>query len=446
MAKFNSDNLNFNPEHNATTIGIQREFLKQEDLQLSNGYTADELPETSIIQYIRGYKWNVDFYNLNGGVNTKSEAFNPDLNTHTQNYTKIKDCIIYLTDPLEVTKVSDLSFTCVLNIGRVPFKYDVIVGTLLGGKKALFECTDCVQEHYQSHRVYKLTFKFRFFLENQEDSIYKNLESKVTKRYVYDNEYVLDNGSPILLEEDLKAKKNLKDIRNHMISFYFNKFIDVETNYLALNARKPNNMGMLRNIPLPKSPIIDEYLVKFLRSTIDINEDYNYSKMSSNHYVTNYEQTLFDAILTKDENILYDCVKEVEYFPPCFTGASPLTRNTYYLDIGLLTVPKGSMDGTFVSYNLPDDLLFTTEECPLHGKNLKGYYIFSQDFYLGQFVTMRPIERLIYKYIQGSVLNIVDIEPFLKNYRKWSTYEQYYILPLLIFIIKTMTHRSFSQR
>lgn len=446
MAKFTNEQMIRESEHQPTTIGEVRPFVTQEDLQLSHNYTADELPETSITQYIRGYKWHVEYYNLNGDVNTKPESFNPDVSSHVQNYTKIKDCRIYLTDPLEVTQVNNLSFTCVINIGIVPFKFDVVIGELIGGKKAVFECLDCSQEHYQTHTVYRLTFKHRFFLTPQTEHYYKALEQRVTKRFVYDLDYVLDNGAPILLEEDYRIKKNLKTIRRQMISFYFNKFIDAETNYLALNARLPHNNGIGVVKPIEKAPIIDEYLMRFIRSTIDVNEDFNYSKMCYNHYVVNYEQTFYDALLERDTTLLEDCVNQMEHHPPVFTGSSPLTRNVYFLDVGLITVPKGTMVTQYIGYGLSENLFFSEEGTPLHGKNLRGYYIFSSDFYHQQESTMCPIERLVYRYIKGDILNISDIAPFLEGYRKWSTYEQYYILPILIFLLRTLTSKTFSQR
>lgn len=441
MANFQTiytDNIKEEP---SSTIGEVVEFKTQEDLKLTNGYTADELPPSKIIKYIKGYQWNVDYYNLNSDVHSKATPLGADISSHVQNYTKIKNCVIYLDSPLDVTSVSDLSFRCIINVGIIPIKYDIIISEMIGGKKAMFECIEVKQEHYQTHTVYSTEFKFKTFLNNTSINIFKSLEQKITQTYVYDKNYVLDNGSPILLKEDYDNKLKLKKIRNEIMSFYFNKFIDVETKYLSINARKGNNIGYTSR----ELPIIDNYLFSFIRSTIDSSENHLYSTIAFISYVTNYDLTLFDVILKKDKNLLYDVVKEMTYNVPLNSGPMPEVRGVYYSDVGLIATPKYSYPDDRYVNRLSNDYFITNDISPMKNINRKDFYVLSEAFYNEDILNMKPVEQFIYKFITKQSISVEDVLSYIEKYRHWTDYDQYYLLPIFIYIIRTLTVNTYSE-
>ena len=418
----------------ASTIGNVTEYNTNTDLGLSHNYTADELPVKKIAEYVKGYKWKVDYYNLAGNINTRAQPLSLDLSTHSQNYTKIKGCILYLQSPLDNAAVQDLGFSAVINCGIVPFKFDFVVAEMIGGKKAIFECTEIKQEHYQTHELYELTFKFKFFLNNTNTSYFEQLDKKVIRTYIYNQDYLFENSSPLLLEADYKLKEDVKNIRLRMLDFYFKKFIDIESKFLCLNPRKSNNAGLIQN----GLPIIDNYMLNYIRSTIDVSDSHEYKSMSYINYAINYEQTVFDALLERNIDTLEDAISEMWYVTPKWTATYPDTRGVYYSDAGLITVPKGSINNA-IKAPLPDSVLDKTYKGPLTELNFSSdSYIFSINFYKGIEEAMLPIERLIYSFIKQDVINMEDIEPYLKDYRKWSLYEQYYLIPILAHILLTM--------
>lgn len=441
MAKFQATYIENIKEEPASTIGHVNDFKTQQDLKLTHNYTADELPPSKIVKFIKGYQWTVDYYNNNGDVNTKSTPLGTDISTHVQNYIKIKNCVIYLESPLDVTSVSDLGFKCIINAGFIPIKYDIIISEMIGGKKAMFECIDVKQEHYQTHTVYSTEFKFKFFLNNTSEAYFNILENKTTKTLVYDKNYILDNGSPLLLQDDYDNKIKLKKIRNELMSFYFNKFIDVETKYLSINARKGNNIGYLNK----ELPIIDNYLFNFIRSTIDSSENYLYSTIAFISYVTNYDLTIFDVILKKDIDLLDDTVNEITYNVPLNSGPMPEVRSIYYSDVGLIATPKYSYPDDRYVCRLNKEYFLTESTSPMKDKNIKDYYIFSEAFYKRDLTNMNVIEQFIYKFITNENIDQSNVTSYLEKYRHWSTYDQFYIIPILIYILRTLTQNTYSE-
>lgn len=438
MAIANLDDIEQDNSVPAASIGEKVDFKNPQDIQVSTNYTADDLEPTKVTKYIKGYPFKVDYYNFIGDVNTVPQSFNLFINEHSQTYNKIKDCIVYLESALDVTGVNELGFECTLNAGIVPFMYDIVKIELMNKQYALFECQEVKQNHYMNHTVYTLTFKLKYKFSNFTDDAFCQLESKVVRRFVYDENYILESGSPLLLTEDYVNKVKLKALREDIIHFYFHKFVDIETKYLCVNAKQANNTLYRRPY---KYPILDMYIINFIVATIDGDEDFIYSTMANKGYVTSYEQTVLDAILEQDISILDDCIREMDNCVPEDALTHPILRSLYYSNVNSIVVPTGTMSLT--SKIDITDYIQTTEHSPMRDIKLGDTYIFSSNFY-NQQEPLTDIEDMVLRFIKKQKIDTYKLERICTKYRRWSDYEQFYLLPIIIYMLRSLVFNTYS--
>ena len=69
-------------------------------------------------------------------------------------------------------------------------------------------------------------------------------------------------------------------------------------------------------------------------------------------------------------------------------------------------------------------------------KNPDNCYVMSNSFYLKDLSGCGALEELVIRYLKGESLNTETVESLANQYYNWSTTEQYYLIPILILLIK----------
>lgn len=436
------DEIQNSYEIKPSTIGEPRPNLNRQEMRMNTvTVIEEELPLHKIKQYIKGFKWLVTYYNNITGISTSTSDLSTSISREVQSYTKIDQMAIYLESPLDVTNVSDLSFSGIINSGIVPQLYDIIVVKLIGGKEALFSCTNVETNHYQSHSVYKVDFKLKFFKNETNKDYFVNLEEKVSERLVYDSSYVMDSGSPVLLEDDFKKKQQLKQLRKEILDFFFNKFIDIENKYLHINTKDINYDKVRRSL----GAYIDPYQLAFIRSTVEIEENMLLGTIALQDIQRDNVLTVYDMLYRRDLSLLEDIEHKMIYTDPSKSsgGFTAQIRNIYFLDVDYAVAPayhKGvCIKSIFKDYE-------TSKPGPLSPYEEDDYYIFSGKFYNKDEGSLNAFERLIYKFLRKQPISYEEITEICRGYRKWTDYNQYYAIPILQLIIKSIYLNMYSER
>ncbi len=423
------DNLEF--EENSK-VDKEVEFTKQEKLG-TNIYSNKERSIETLLPYISGMKWKVDYYNQMLNKNSKSSTLSSGMKT-LQQYRRIKDAVLYLQSALDTnTDLNSLTLEFVINMGIIPNKDDLVVANLFGGRTAMFKVERVEKRNYQDHNVYYGSLKF-YLLKRSNEEKFKDLETKITEHLVYDPNYIRTFGAPILQEKDYIDLSNLKKLKSKLVNFYFSNFVDKD--FRILNPF---------NSYLTKFKAVDPYLNKFITSTIEVDEDNNFinTNMLLNVTIPKYTYTILDAILKRDSEYLDNLTDTNLGFssPSVYKGYNTAADLTYLKLNGIVNT-KNDLS------ILTDKLLrVDTQYTPLRDKlNDLTPYIFTSNFYNNEPELMLPIELLIVDYLLGEIIDPSKIYNLVKDYTKWSRYEQYYLIPIFIRILKTLTIQSYSSR
>lgn len=438
---------NFNPieEIQPSVLGNPRPFTPTEDLAVTN-ITVKERPLNRIIRQIRGYPWKVSYYNNIASSNDLTETLSTKLDVSSQKYRLMSGLTIWLESALDQSsqEIKSLEFTAIINSGFIPFKKDYIEVNLMSDRKALFEVNNVENMTYMQHDVYKVTAKFYNYVDLLKDE-YKSLNNKVVNKLVEDKDYIMDYGSPMLLEEDYKVKQDLKKHRADLIKFFYDKFLDKDTKYLSITAT-PYDVDELVSDHGYK--IIDEYLNDYIRSLVSTDDDSRIVHVRKPSYITfNMRcRTILDCILEQDETYLYTAEKELSFKRPVL-GLEPTEEQSVVVMSVEEVVDK--IRGAYGTralqiYRRPQVVLDI--DYPLSLDINSRTYIFSKKFYSEEREGLTTFEKIVSRFIKKETVNHLELLPFIKSIRYWSKFEQFYVIPIIINIITHMTKNTFSAK
>lgn len=412
----------------------------------TNVIISKNTQQSNIIQNLRGYKWNVDYFNNLSGVNDITNAGSEVLDESIQKYNKFEDLIIYLESPLQIGDLENLTGTGTINAFIVPKIGDHFKATMVDNRVGIFIVTEVKNLTYQDHEVYDITFKFHTFADSDE-SLSNNLEEKVIESYAYDKDHIGDNGTPVILKSELKNKLKLKDHIKKLSSMYFSLFTDRESLFLNPYGRNPDKTSDLM--------LVDNLLNKFINKTVEDVMFGHKNRLKDFDYVQNPEfyKSIWDALIEQDEDYLFNIQHNLGWTAIERTGSTPASRNLYYLGVNgvvdLMTIDEFIIDTMnkqrlFERPNAPEGL---EVKYPLLLEDDKlEFYVFDRCFYIEDLDKITPFQSLVKRFIKKEIITTEELEEYINHWRYWSKYEQYYIIPVLLLLMKYCTKTKFRER
>lgn len=440
MPAIKEDNLDIDLQTKPTeTIADPVQYTDPIDMGINILSDKDD-SRGPVIHYLRGYQWRVDYYNNLSGVNQKTSVCSDVLDKSVQSYNKFEDLIIYMESPISPTgDTNELTGNGVINTGLIPRVNDHFKSVMVDNRVGYFTVTEVKNKTYQYHDVYEITFRFHLF-DTDDKSFGVNLESKVVEDYAYDEKYVQEYGTPMIIKSDLKDKINLRESREKLINTYFNMFIDNETCFLNPFGRDPDRHCDLL--------LVDGLLNKFINRTIEMNRAGTGLKYKDFDYTTNPNlyKTILDALIEKDNDYRFSIQSNLTWTYIERTATTPASRNLWYLGVNGV-VDLICVDEVVVR-SINEERLFqrppapegVTVEYPLLLEDNKlQFYIFDQCFYEEDLTKLTKFQQVVRRFLQGEKIDHDDIVLYTTQWRYWSRYEQFYLLPILILLMKMCT-------
>lgn len=410
-------------------------------------YNNKEKNLDKIIRYIPGQRWSVNYYNNVASVNDQVSRASTYASKSLQKYNKIENLTLYLESTLDGSPLGEQEITAIIDADITPFTHDIIIAEMMGGRIAWFEVNKVEWLSYQNHKVFKITIKYVGFKETLLDK-FTDIENKVVETYIFDKNFIMEKGSPIITKKDYTIKTNIKRIRYEMLDFYLDNFIDKKTKLLSLFARPVIAENGYEDID---RVYIDPLINNFIFKTTSTTDNTKFLDLKSVDYQHDERlmRTILDCIVNKDEDYNYTSNHTLGWVVPDGPYGRPVNRNIWYMNVDRV------VDYIPSDYNTADDHLLnksiyrTVEEIdyPLSTKYIHdNLYIFSKGFYSNQFNIMSNFEKLLRKFIKREEVNVIELEPYFNHYRKWSRYEQFYIIPILYFMLESFIKNTYSPR
>lgn len=471
--------------HNSKKEDIPRRvFRTNEELKTSTIFSKDRKLDT-IIRYIKGMKWSVDYFLQLRNLNDQLALPDLKLPPTIQKYHRISKLQITLQSSIDQGNLNTITGEATIDGGFLPNVHDVFLATLTGGRLALFNITEVKLETYNLKQIYKVSFKLFTFVDSDNDKLYNNMLFKVVKEYTYDKEHLLDYSAPVILRKDYNKKLNYKQKFDEVLDYYLTYFVNKDTKVIA----PPTSMSVYT----------DNYLTEFFFKLVnqsDNNKLANVVKLSNDQIDTKV-YTIWDAILSRNPDMLKKCTKRIgfKYMPYSFD--SMITRQYNYMGISFVAMPLDNDEkpkeptyetlktyNEYVSYS-NDDLsgLGDIHNSGSSGANIINYsgrdisnsnngstdsgdnsstadqvkkklrspveypddhYVLSKYFYMQNTKYCGVLENALLRYLRCEVQNTDELDNILEFYPVWSTKEQYYMLPIVLVLIKDAINNTFK--
>lgn len=412
------------------TSNVKTDYLFRSNTELKTSTLFNKDNELSTItHYVAGEKWTVDFFTQIRGVN--EEAILPDINVPVSRlkYNRINKLILHLQTPIEQSDPNDIGGEAIINAGFPPNYGDVFIATLTGGREAIFIIDELEKRTYNNHEAYSAKFKLHAFLD-KDGVFYRDMIYKTSKVYYYDKDHLLDYSAPIILAEDYKNKIDLKRYPSILANHYFKHMISKEKNVIAVPTLTSIYVDTLLNDFIYK--IINRDEVPAMQNITDINVDLS----------NTISYTVWDAILNRDLDMLAMSERAIGFK---FTPSATIdigSRHISYLGISFMVDALAGVAPATLEYR---DIKINTEQIitvPL-ADNVDNY-IFSSAFYEQDIEQCGLLESLLLQYLRGEKVDGGKLQVLLEEYIHWDTIDQYYLIPILILLVKDTVQFTYS--
>ena len=381
-----------------------------------------------IARYIGGKKWSVSYFKQVRGIN--DEPSMPDINVPatTLKYDRVDRLILFVDTAIDQTNPNEITGSAVINAGFVPNYGDPFIATLTGGRESVFVITSVQKQTYNIHEVYTVEFKLHVFLD-KTSAFYNDLLYKTLKVFVYDPDYIKDYSTPILLDKDYVKKVDIKRAISPMVEFYLETVISSENSYIAL--------------PTTSSVYVDTMLESFFFSIVNTDMAIKLQSVTRlNNELSKVRLSIWDVIMKKDIGLLKIVEKDIGFKYTPYSNSRPVTRDVGWSNVSFIADKLD--DGiTAVTPPLATNPFYNdTHVAPLGAGD--SYYALSDAFYIQDIASMGSLEKLLTQYLKDEVIDTDALNVLIDEYMTWDTIDQFYGIPILLFLTIVSVQHNYS--
>jgi hypothetical protein len=412
---------------------------------------------TTVLTYAEGSSWTVDYYSQILTKDSELSGMQITLNSVHQQYKKILNLELKVTQTLTGSQNQEdatmkVDGTATIVAGIVPSIGDMFTANIENAAKAVFRINTCSKKSIFKSAVYEVTYT----LINDYKATVGILDKKVVSTYYYYKDYLIYGKDPLVLKEKHYILIRLHQAYKEILSYYFKKFLSNEFHTLIAQA---------------SVAVYDPHLTRFVLANFDTNEapELQYIKaLNLDEDRACFSDSVYTAILKRDKNVLLHSFTTAGLVSTSVFLTNPRFANIRYLGIEKIVYPvdpMGSVDSSILNSLKPTSMGSLTDPnykeptakpstsklpqlivptnrpvdnlVDLYDVTFDSYYVFSGYFYKNNVEKMSTFERFVHNFLDkqnydGSVL----LKTALGQYKTWKPLEQFYILPILLVIIR----------
>jgi len=222
-------------------------------------YSDDNKPLHSLLSYIEGSSWTVDYYSQVVSRDNDLREIDPVEPNISQQYQVIKKLELRVNSPLSQSYDNETGITTVVGTSTIyPFLLpninDYFITNVGDNKTAIFRITNVDRKSFNRDSVYQVDYEIVGYTDTLQ-TIYEDLISKVIRTYYFSKDRLVEGLEPILKTEDHNREITLKQEYSKLIKYYFRNFLNKRYGTLVL--------------PGQEYAIYDSFLVTYLFKILD---------------------------------------------------------------------------------------------------------------------------------------------------------------------------------
>lgn len=413
-------------------------------------------PRSSLLSYVEGANWTVDWYSQLIGKSQELSPQNADRSGSIQQYRRIHNYVLKVTHPWtpsqdDTSKSMSGTGTATSMPGVIVNVGDEFVADIGDGHLGIFVVATSEKMSLLRDAIY--TFNFNLKCYATPDKL-AELNDKIVVDSTYIQGNLLTGNSPVVATQDVLLLQELTEMRPLLVAQYFQRFFSVEYQTLLVPGQAgatydPWAVQAIRNY-MPEE--MTHYVPKLTLLNVDGDQAF---KVHSLWYVLNHmrydympliNQRFGVAVMTQATNpwpyfgsaffsnipyILYpiDARSDIDKQYVCnySPNVSPLSEGRpAFTDISRLISPTSLGGFPYPAENaLPDIVPVTIDD----------YYVFSQGFYAMFPQPASTLEQITLAAIQGKTYDLHILYDLAKKAIQWGDLERYYYVPVLLALI-----------
>lgn len=408
----------------------------------------------SLLRYVEGASWTVNYYRQVIATHNDLRAPDKGQDGVYQNYEEIIGLEIKVSSPLsqgsqdQDTGLMNVEGSGLIYPQLIPNVGDVFIADSGDGRDALFLVTSVNRSSFRKDSVFQIDYILKYYIDPNGTTL-KDLKNKTVQTFFFEKDMLLNNKTPLLIEDEYKFMKEATISYFEMVNYYFNTFYDKEFSTLIVPGQSDK-------------AVYDPFVTDFILRITNTNESMNIRRVKllitlDDEYLN--QPQLYSILLNRSIHLLDQANQQMGLTSPLYFAPDSHLRGIRYTYISDLIYPINPDTTMNQKTDLsPKPINATTLIQTQSAKNIYSisnelyvegtlsipyiypvledeYYVFTENFYKN--LDQKSIlESLTRDYLKQKAIDVKRMWPLLKRWHQFNRLEQFYYLPILILLTK----------
>lgn len=414
---------------------------------------------TSLLKYVEGYPWTINFYGQILNSNNTLENFDPTTPNLTQPYYEVNKMIIQVSSPLSSSYDAANGITTITGAALMPYSVtpnvgDIFIAPVDSGEDAVFMINSVSRKTFRKDSIYEVNYNLIYYT-SEEPQFITNLKARVQQVYFFNKDTNFFNRDVLIKPSVKEAIDRLNYLVHESKEYYFSTFAQREAGTILIPG-VPNKM-------------YDPMLLGFLSKIIDYSELADIPFFRHNHGNNKYvnQKSIFDLLFTRNIGTLPAINRKYHFISSSSIPNKARLGTVYHTGadyIAFPVEPNQAADIDKISPSIGSDAFLESVKSTrnyyvpvinvqtknnddvftkslLHELFVGDHYVVSENFYTyisnnSTYNDISFIELLIFKHVTNQAIAKEDLVIAIEKYMEFSLLHQLYLLPVLWFLIR----------
>lgn len=438
------------------------------------GVTVDSAvtPLASIIQYIEGQIWQVEYFSQVLGLDSEPQPHQLDRSATYQQYVLIKGLELKVNSPLAVSqdpesRAMTLEGSAYVATGVIPNKGDCFFADIGQGREAQLTVTSVEKKTHFKQTVYQINYEVTHYSDHDVSAIRQDLDSKLVKVVHFVKDFNYFGQNPLMLSEDFNFRIEFQKHYARLAHYYLNDFYSRQYRTLL--------------IPDQSYPSYDPYLIDGILQWISVQDHpdvVNIQRPQVNRTQQRSTDTVWTALNALDPVMLKNAIRKTGLLHRSYFKGQPDLAGVFYMGVSYVvyktegpvnvdeqykqfaTTPvaqqldtgklrfdsierledQSQLDGFYYAAVNPTTATGEPALPMVIPVSRIGSYVFSEDFYKG--TAQSQLERLILQALQYEQIDKKLLNALCEQSIHWHNLERFYYIPALLCLLQTALRKN----
>ena len=384
----------------------------------SNVIDTKEVDHSSLLTFISGSSWTVNWYGQILGTDQVGSTQDQDQSEVYQQYKEIKNFELRVQSALssdqdpetklfEVTGTSHLYPSIKSNVG------DMFVADVGDGRSAIFTVTSSQRLSIYRESGYEVSYKLMDYSTKEQMD---DLLSKVVESVHFNKEGLRKGSDAFLTTEEVIEQESVKELLERLTGAYTRRFWDNEFKTLVYSTSEDRR-------------VYDHFFIDFI-SKVDLPWQKTPRGLNANGLEFMDKPTIWSTML-EGNRWFTDLIEYMEEIPPSHLSQLPAMGGLAWSTMELVRRP---LIGKLPVEPVPD----TPVDVDYHPSTLDGHYALSSWYYNEQTDGMSKLERYLMMWFEGKSLDTTEIIRIAKEAHEWDDLSQFYQIPIIMVLLLSL--------